>query len=122
MVDAPGAVYRGGAVHGDIQDAALKGVPDVTTDTTMSSGRLAGRDQAATGQPVQGAGQAVQDSAAFVARQLGGALAIIVLVWLVVMLFRHVQPVALALAGVVIVLGGGMLFLRNQSLRRDTEA
>lgn len=37
---------------------------------------------------------------------------------LAVMLYRHSQPVALALAGVVLVGGGVALFVRNRSLSR----
>jgi hypothetical protein len=53
-----------------------------------------------------------------VLRQLAGCLAIIVLVWLAVILYRHLQPVALVLAGLVLVLGGVALFVRNRSLSR----
>jgi hypothetical protein len=42
----------------------------------------------------------------------------IVWVWLAVMLFRHEQAAAIALAGAVLVLGGGTLFVRNRSLRQ----
>jgi hypothetical protein len=84
----------------------------------MDTGHLAVRERAISAEPGHGAGHALLGSAGFVGRQLGGALAIIVLVWLVVMLFRHVSAVAYALAGVVLVLGGAALFVRNQSLPR----
>jgi hypothetical protein len=51
-------------------------------------------------------------------RQLAGSVAVIALVWLVVMLFRHVQVVAFVLLALVLVLGGVALFVRNRSLSR----
>ena len=90
----------------------------MTTGTKMTTtGELAGRKRALTVESERGTGGALLRTAGSVARQLAGALAIIVLVWLVVMLFRHLQAVALVLAGVVLAVGGLTLFVRNRSLR-----
>ena len=89
-----------------------------TTETMMSTGELAGLERAITAEPERGAVQAVLTTGVYAARQLAGSLAIIALVWLVVMLFRHVQTVAFLLLGVVLVLGGVAMFVRNQSLPR----
>jgi hypothetical protein len=99
----------------------LKGVPDVTTptETMMSTGKLAGRERAITAVPERRPGRALLSTAVYVLRQLVGSLAIIVLVWLVVMLFRHVQAVAFVLAGVALALGMAALFVRDRSLRRS---
>lgn len=58
------------------------------------------------------------DSAAYVVRQLAGCLVIIVFVWLAVILYRHLQPVALVLTALVLVLGGAALFVRNRRISR----
>ena len=90
----------------------------MTTATDMTTtGELAGRERATTVGPERGAGRALLSTAAYVAGQLAGALAIVVIVWLVVMLFRHVQTVAFVLAGVVAAFGLVALFVRNRNLR-----
>jgi hypothetical protein len=89
-----------------------------TTDTLTSTGELAGRERAITAEPEQGAGRALLSATAYVLRQLAGALAIIVLVWLVIMLFRHVQAVAFVLTGVVLATGAVGLFVGNRKVRR----
>lgn len=89
-----------------------------TTETIMSTGELADRERATTAPPERGIGRALLGNAAYVLPQLAGCLAIIVLVWLAVMLYRHLQPVALVLAALVLVLGGVALFVRDRSLRR----
>ena len=89
-----------------------------TTETIVSAGELADRPPATTATPERGIGRALLDNAAFVLRQLAGCLAIILLVWLAVMLYRHLQPVALVLTGVLLVVGGVALFVRNRSLTR----
>ena len=71
---------RGPRPHGYLW---VKGVPDVTTATEMTTtGELAGRERATPGQPAPGAGRAVLNTVAYVMRQLAAALGIIVLVWL----------------------------------------
>ena len=89
-----------------------------TSETRLTTGQLADRERGVTPEPERGVGRALLSNARYVLRQLAGCLAIIVLVWLGVMLFRHLQIVALVLAGVVLVLGCAALFVRNQSLRR----
>jgi hypothetical protein len=98
----------------------LKGVTEVTTttETIISTGELVDRERATTATPERGAGRAVLGTVAYVLRQLAGAFAIIVLVWLAVMLYRHLQPVALVLAGGGLVFGLVALFVRNRSLSR----
>lgn len=86
------------------------------TQTMVSTGE-AGLKRAKTAEPERGAGQALLSTSVYVGRQLAGSLAIIVVVWLAVMLFRHVQVLAFVLAAAVLVLGGGTLFVRNRSLR-----
>ena len=106
---------RGPRPHGYLW---VKGVPDVTTATEMTTtGELAGRERATPGQPAPGAGRAVLSTVAYVMRQLAAALGIIVLVWLVVMLFRHLQVVAFVVAGLVLASGAMALVVRNRSLR-----
>jgi len=83
----------------------------------MSTGEFADREGATTARLERGAGRALRHTA-YVLRQLVGCLAAIVFVWLAVMLFRHVQPAALVLACVVVVVGGVGLFVRNRSLSR----
>src|ERR1700751_3256208 len=93
---------RGPRPHGYLW---VKGVPDVTTATEMTTtGQLAGDERATPGQPAPGAGRAVLRTVAYVLRQLAGALGIIVLVWLLVMLFRHLQVVAFVVAGLALAL------------------
>jgi hypothetical protein len=70
-----------------------------TTRTMASTGELASYEQAIPAQPERGARPALITTAVYAGRQLAGALAIIALVWLVVMLFKHVQHVAFVLAG-----------------------
>jgi hypothetical protein len=89
-----------------------------TTERIVSTGGFANRERATTDTPDRGIGPALLGNAAYVLRQLAGCLAIIVLVWLAVMLYRHLQPVALVLTGVLLVLGGVALFVRNRSLAR----
>jgi hypothetical protein len=85
----------------------------------MGTGELADRERVITAEPEPRIGRAALSTAGYVLRQLAGVLAIIALVWLTVMLFRHVQAVALVLTGAVLVLGGLALFLRNRSLRSN---
>jgi hypothetical protein len=85
----------------------------------MSTGKLAGPEQAVIAEPQRRAGRALLSATFYVSRQLAGSLAIIVIVWLVVMPFRHVQAVALALAGVGLAVGMVALFARDRSLRRS---
>jgi hypothetical protein len=89
-----------------------------TTEMIVSTGELADRETATTATPERRIGRALLGNTAYVLRQLAGCLAIIVLVWLAVMLYRHLQPVALVLTGVLLVLGGVALFVRNRSLAR----
>jgi Na+/melibiose symporter-like transporter len=89
-----------------------------TTKTMMSTGELAGLERTITAEPERGVARTLLSTVEYVVRQLAGSLAIIVLVWLVVMLFRHAQTVAFVLAGVVLALGGAALFVRNRSLSR----
>jgi hypothetical protein len=84
----------------------------------MSTGAPGGLDRTITAKPQRGAGRALLSTAVYALRQLAGSAAIIAVVWLVVMLFRHAQPVAFALAGVVLVLGRAAMFVRNRSLPR----
>ena len=84
---------------------------------TMASTGDAGLERVITAEPERGLGRGLLRTAAFVGRQLAGSLAIIVVVWLMVMLFRHVQVLAFVLAAAVLALGGGTLFVRNRSLR-----
>jgi hypothetical protein len=106
---------RGPRPHGYLW---VKGVPDVTAATEMTTtGKLAGRERATPGQPAPGVGRAVLSTVAYVMRQLAGALATIVLVWLVVMLFRHLQVVAFVVAGLALASGAMALVVRNRSLR-----
>ena len=81
-----------------------------------SSGQLADGAWGIGAEPRRGVGRAVLGNIAYILRQLGGVVAFIVVVWLAVMLFRHVQAVAIALAGLVLVIGGAALFVRNRSL------
>jgi hypothetical protein len=89
----------------------------MTATQTMVSTGEAGLERARTAEPERGPGLSVLNTAIYVGRQLVGSLAIIVAVWLVVMLFKHVQVLAFALAAAVLALGGGTLFVRNRSLR-----
>lgn len=89
----------------------------MTATQTMVSTEEAGLERARTAEPEQGVGRSALNMAGFVGRQLLGSLAIIAVVWLVVMLFRHVQVLAYVLAAAVLVLGGGTLFVRNRNLR-----
>ena len=77
----------------------------------------AGLERAKTAEPEPQEGHALLSTAVYAGRQLAGSLTIVVLVWLVVMLFRHVQVLAFVLAAAALVLGGGTLFMRNRSLR-----
>jgi hypothetical protein len=89
-----------------------------TTEPTRTTGELADRQRAATATPERGAGRRLRDNAAYVLRQLSGCLAVIVFVWLVVMLYQHLEPVALGLTGVVLVLGAVALLVLNRGLSR----
>jgi len=87
-----------------------------TTEPTRTTGQLADHERAATAGPERETGRPRRDIVTYALRQLAGCLAVIVCVWLVVMLYRHVQPVALGLTGVVLAGGGVALFVRNRSL------
>jgi hypothetical protein len=89
-----------------------------TTKTMMGTGELVGLEQTITAESERGDARALLSTVAYVVRQLVYSLAVIVLVWLAIMLFRHVQVVALVLAGVLLALGGAALFVRNRSLSR----
>ncbi|HZO78201.1 MAG TPA: hypothetical protein VFB39_09175 [Solirubrobacteraceae bacterium] len=88
------------------------------TQTMVGTGET-GLERARTVEPEGGLGRSLLSTVFFVGRQLAGSLAIIVAVWLVVMLFKHVQVLAIILAAAVVALGGGTLIVRNRSLRAD---
>jgi hypothetical protein len=85
------------------------------TQTMVSTGEV-GLELAKPAEPQRGIGRSLLNTAVYVGRQLAGALAIIVAVWLVVMLFRHVQVVAFVLAAAVLAIGGTTMFVRNRGL------
>ena len=89
----------------------------MTATQTMVSTGEAGLERPVTREPDRGMSGGLLRTATFVGRQLAGSLAIVLLVWLVVMLFRHVQVLAFVLAAVAVALGAVTLFVRNQSLR-----
>jgi hypothetical protein len=104
------------SVAGEPQDR--REVTEVTTTTESTTSTWADHGRATTARPEQGLGRAALDSAAYVLRQLAGCLVIVACVWLAVMLFRHLQPVALVLAALVLAVGGVTLFVRNRSISR----
>ena len=89
-----------------------------TPETMTSTGQLAGRDGTITAERDRGAGRAVLSTAVYAVVQLAQALAVVVVVWLVVLLFVHLQTVAFVLAGVLLAAVAVSLFVGDRRLRR----
>jgi hypothetical protein len=88
------------------------------TESMITSEQLFGTAGATQSGDGRGIGQALKSNVTYCLRTLAGALVAIVVVWIVAMLFKHVQTLAYVLAGVVVALGAVALFVRNRNLAR----
>jgi hypothetical protein len=89
------------------------------TFETLSLTDTPGRAVAAGADAARAYGEGFLGSAGYALRTLGGVLAAIVAVWAAIMLFKHVETLAVVLAGILAVAGATSLVVRNRNLARS---
>jgi hypothetical protein len=87
-----------------------------TTETLTGAAERTGREPTIGASAQRGSSETLLSTVAYALSTLGGVAVAIVLVWMIVMLVKHLQTVALVLAGILAAGGAVELIRRNRSL------